>query len=396
MTHVVNRDHDVEELLDPDGTQGGQNSSTWAAGHDRERNPPVMRTGHRDDMLERLQQVHGRQESLMALPADLLDEILVPFREGGLHEGLGAVAAPGHEPLVRHLEPMPTEDLEPAGSIHPHGVDKGAVAVEEQRLGLGRGFERCHTRHRPTPGTTVESPVSHDEPMKKPLRVLASTTAVAAALTIGGMSTAHADDYMFLKAQELQQTVLRVQLPKTLGPWTQNYYYTETGSSFTVPTMCWDGKGAVTLPKAKVMGAVGYAVNTFTSGSVTIYQYADAQAAQAALDAMQQARCSDNPRVANEGGQLVPAQSGSDFTDQTMTGYAAGVSYSEGDVQAFQDIRTTQRGLAIVQTELYRAVESSRSMADQQQVANRLSSVNRSWHANVVRAYESFGQGRAR
>lgn len=232
--------------------------------------------------------------------------------------------------------------------------------------------------------------------MKKSLRVLASATAVAATLTLGGMSTAHADDYMLLDAPELQQTVLRVQMPKTLGPWSQNYYYTDTGRSFTVPTLCWNSKGAVTLPKAKVVGAVGYAINQFTSGSVTIFQYADANAAQAALTAMQQAQCSDSPRIADEGGQLVPAQSGSDFTDESMTGYAAGINYSEGDVQAFKDVRTTQRGLAIVQTQVYRAVEGSRSAADRQQVANRLGSVNRSWHANVVRAYESFGQGRAR
>lgn len=228
------------------------------------------------------------------------------------------------------------------------------------------------------------------------IRALATTIAVTATLAVGGASTAHADDYLFMDSTLLQQTVLRVQMPKTLGAWSQNMYYTESGRSFTVPTMCWNDKGAVTLPKAKVVGAVGYAINRYTNGAVSIYQYADAAAAQSALTAMQQAQCSDSPRIANEGGQLVPAQSGSDFTDDTMTGYAAGVSYKDEDLQVFEDVRTTQRGLAIIQTQVYRAVEGSRSASDLQQVANRLGSVNRAWHANVVRAYESFGQGRAR
>lgn len=232
--------------------------------------------------------------------------------------------------------------------------------------------------------------------MTNRLSVLATVIATTATLIVGGASAAQADDYMYLDSTTLQQTVLRAQMPKTLGPWSQNLYYTESGRSFTVPTMCWNDKGAVTLPKAKVVGAVGYALNTYSNGSVAVYQYADAAAAQAALAAMQQAQCSDSPRIANEGGQLVAAQSGSDFTDDSRTGYAAGVNYADDGLQVFEDVRTTQRGLAIIQTELYRAVEGSRSPADLQQVANRLGSVNRSWHANVVRAYESFGQGRAR
>ena len=232
--------------------------------------------------------------------------------------------------------------------------------------------------------------------MNKFLSALASSTAVAAALTLGGASTAHAADYQFMDSALLQQSVLRVQMPKTLGPWSQNLYYTESGRSFTVPTMCWDSKGGVTLPKAKVVGAVGYTVNQFTGGSVSIYQYADAAAAQAALAAMQQAQCSDSPRIADEGGQLVPAQSGSDFTDDSMSSYAAGVNYVDGDMQAFKDVRTTQLGLAIIQTQLYRYVGGSTTASARQQAANRLGSVNSAWHAKVVKAYESFGQGRAR
>ena len=228
------------------------------------------------------------------------------------------------------------------------------------------------------------------------IRALATTIAVTATLAVGGANAAHADDYLFMDSTMLQQTVLRVQMPKTLGAWSQNMYYTESGRSFTVPTMCWNDKGAVTLPKAKVVGAVGYAINRYTNGAVSIYQYADAAAAQAALAAMQQAQCSDRPRIADEGGQLVPAQSGSDFTDDSMSSYAAGVNYVDGDMQAFKDVRTTQLGLAIIQTQLYRYVGGSTTASARQQAANRLGSVNSAWHAKVVKVYESFGQGRAR
>lgn len=231
--------------------------------------------------------------------------------------------------------------------------------------------------------------------MVRTLRALVSSIGLASALVLTGMPTAHADDYAFLKAQDLQQTVLRAQMPRALGPWTQYFYFTETGRNYTVPTMCWDRNGNVTLPKAKVVGAVGYQVSQSTGGSVMIYQYATAQAAQAALTAMQEARCSDSPRVPDEGGQLVQAESGSDFTDSSMRGYAAGVNYVDGGVQMFRDVRTTQRGLAIVQTEITRTFQGTPSVAQGEQVANQLGSVNQSWHANVVRAYESFGQGRA-
>lgn len=225
---------------------------------------------------------------------------------------------------------------------------------------------------------------------------LAATATLAAALTLGVTSAAQADDYVYMKPAELQQTVLRAQMPKSLGSWTQNYYYSESSRSFTVPTLCWNAKGAVTLPAAKVVGAVGYQIDPNTSGSVTVFQYADAAKAQAALAALQKAGCSDNPKIADEGGTLVPAQSGSDFTDDSRTGYAAGVSYTDGGAQVFEDVRTTQRGLAIVQTEVFRAVEGALSEKQAQQTASRISSVNSTWHAAAVKAYESFGQGRSR
>ena len=232
--------------------------------------------------------------------------------------------------------------------------------------------------------------------MKRIISGLAATATLAAALTLGVTATAQADGYIYMKPAELQHTVLRAQMPKSLGSWTQYYYYSESSKSFTVPTLCWNSKGAVTLPASKVVGGVGYQIDPNTSGSVTVFQYADAAKAQAALAALQKAGCSDNPKIADEGGTLVPAESGSDFTDDSRTGYAAGVSYTDGDVQVFKDVRTTQRGLAIVQTEVFRAVDDTVSTKQAQQIASRLGSVNGTWHAAAVKAYESFGQGRAR
>lgn len=232
--------------------------------------------------------------------------------------------------------------------------------------------------------------------MKRILSGLAATATLAAALTVGVTTTAHADDYVYMKPPMLQQAVLRAQMPKSLGSWTQNLYYSDSRTIFTVPTLCWDSKGEVTLPASKGVGGVGYQIDANTSGSVTIYQYADAAKAQAALTALQQAGCSDSPKIAYEGGTLVPAQSGSDFTDDSRTGYAAGISFTNDGLQVFKDIRTTQRGLAIVQTEVFRAVDDSVSVKQAQTIASRLGSVNGTWHAAAVKAYENFGQGRAR
>lgn len=232
--------------------------------------------------------------------------------------------------------------------------------------------------------------------MKRILSGLAATAMLTSAMTLGFATAAQADGYVYMKPAELQQAVLRAQMPKTLGSWTQNYYYSESSTSFTVPTLCWNSKGAVTLPASKVVGGVGYQIDANTSGAVTIYQYADAAKAQAALAALQKAGCSDSPKIADEGGTLVPAESGSDFTDDSRTGYAAGVSYTDGGVQVFTDVRTTQRGLAIVQTQVYRAVPTPVSESQGQKIASRAGKVNDTWHSAAVKAYESFGQGRAR
>lgn len=237
--------------------------------------------------------------------------------------------------------------------------------------------------------------MQHDEHVKTSMRLLAAMTALAA-VSLGFASAAQADDYSTLNATELEQTVLRAQMPKTLGSWTQNYYYSEADPRYNRPTQCWNASGDVQLPTAKNMGAVGYAVGSNGSGVVTVYQYADAAKAEAALTAMKSARCSDNPVVMTDEGKKVKAQSGSDFTDDSLTGYAAGLSYPQDDKIIFTDIRTTQRGLAVVQTEVMRWIDASASITQQQNTASRLGSVNGKWHAAAVKAYENFGQGSAR
>jgi len=107
------------------------------------------------------------------------------------------------------------------------------------------------------------------------LRTLAALP-IAAVLALGiGAPAAHADDYSRMNATELEQAVLRAQMPKTLGSWSQNYYFSENDARFTRPTLCWNRSGDVKLPNSKNMGSVGYAVGSNGSSSVTIYQYAD-------------------------------------------------------------------------------------------------------------------------
>lgn len=225
---------------------------------------------------------------------------------------------------------------------------------------------------------------------------LAITVSAAAVAALGLAAPAQADGYSTLNAMQLEQTVLRAQMPTTLGAWSQNYYFSEKDSRFTRPTLCWNMKGNVTLPNSKNMGSVGYAVGSNGSGSVTVYQYADEAKAQAALAAMKAGKCADDAMVMTDGGDKVKAQSGSDFTDASMTGYVAGLSYKQDDKIIFTDIRTTQRGLAVVQTQVMRWVDASMSMTQQENTASKLSTANGKWHSNAVKAYESFGQGNSR
>lgn len=230
--------------------------------------------------------------------------------------------------------------------------------------------------------------------MKRTL--LALSTAVVA-LTAGLLApAAQADDYMYMKSQALEQAVLRVQMPTTLGAWEQYYYFDETDSRFTKPTVCWGAKGRIYLPKAKVMGSVNYQVDQNTNGSISIYQYANQAAADAALKALQAADCDGKPKVGTEDQTLVTGEQGYDQMDAAFTGLTSALTYVDGDVRGYVSTKTTQRGLAVVQTQVRKYVKTPQSMKQQQNGLDRVGSVNGKWHPRVVKAYESFGQGTAR
>lgn len=226
-------------------------------------------------------------------------------------------------------------------------------------------------------------------------RVIA-TAAAATALAAGMSVPVQADSYQFLNAQELEQTVLRAQMPRTLGSWNQNYYFTMKDPSSTRATVCWNASGDVRLPAAKNMGAVAYAVSQDVIGTVSVYQFATAAKASAALAALRKADCADSPTITTDEGEKVAADSGSDFLDSSTTGLGAALSYPQGDKILLTNLRTTQIGLAVVQTEIQRAVAKTMSSTGQQQAAGRLGSVNTAWHKSVVRTYDGFGQGNSR
>lgn len=224
------------------------------------------------------------------------------------------------------------------------------------------------------------------------------TAASAAALTLGLSTAAQADDYSRLNATQLEQTVLRAQMPKTMGAWNQNYYFTMKRQDInTQPTICWNAKGDVRLPNAAVLGAVAYDAGS-AFGTVRVYQYATEGKAKAALASLKKLgeTCADAPTIMTDGGDKVPGKAGGDFTDDTMSGYGSVLYYDQDDVTIMTDLRTTQRGLAIVQTEVMRTFPQSTSTAQRDKVGARVIKTNTAWHKNVVRAYESFGQGNSR
>lgn len=224
------------------------------------------------------------------------------------------------------------------------------------------------------------------------------TAASAAALTLGLSTAAQADDYSRLNATQLEQTVLRAQMPKTMGAWNQNYYFTMKRQDInTQPTICWNAKGDVRLPNAAILGAVGYEVdNGF--GTVSVYQYATEAKAQAALAALKKLgeTCADAPTLTTDGGDKVPGQAGGDFTDDSMSGLGSILYYDQDDVTIMTDLRTTQRGLAVVQTEIMRTFPKSTSTAKRDRIGKTVIKTNTAWHKNAVRAYEAFGQGNSR
>lgn len=211
----------------------------------------------------------------------------------------------------------------------------------------------------------------------------------AAALTISLAAPAvAAPDPKPMGPRMLEQTVLRVQMPKTLGAWEQYLYRVDKKQA---PTLCWSMKGAVMLPKAAEVGTVNYQVDLHTNGSVAIYQYATKAKADAALAALRKMGCSDDAKHPTEGETMVAAQQGSDFMDAEETSVGASVTYMDGSSRGYESTVTTQRGLAIVQTQVRQFVEGDQPLAKQQKALDTLSAVNKAWHAKVVKAYQSFG-----
>jgi hypothetical protein len=226
------------------------------------------------------------------------------------------------------------------------------------------------------------------------IAVMFATVAVMTGSVVA--PAAFAQDPYSMKPQELEQAVLRAQMPTTLGAWTQNYYFDETDIRFTKATICWGSKGAVTLPGSKIVGSVGYAINQNTMGSVSIFQFKDQSAADRALKSLRNADCADTPRVPTEDGTLVKGSSGSDLTDSSRTGLEAGQTHIEDGMRAYQDVITTFRGLSAVQTQVSRYVKLPQTMKQQQTAVNKLSRTNKQWHKKALNALEAFGSGNAR
>lgn len=219
------------------------------------------------------------------------------------------------------------------------------------------------------------------------LALIACATVAGTALAVG--PAVAVPDYS-LSDSGLQQTVLRAQMPSTLGTWRQNIYYSLKDYA---PSVCWSATGTlVSLPKAAMVGGVGYEVNTNISGGVTIYQYKTMAEAEAALAALKKVDCPDSAKVSEDGPDTaVAADQGSDYTDASMTGFVSSVTYKEQGTPVTTITRTTQRGLAVVQTDLTVA-----GQANTQQKRGRASATSARWHRQVLAAYEAFGSGNSR
>lgn len=218
--------------------------------------------------------------------------------------------------------------------------------------------------------------------------VLITAAALVGSALLAAPASA-APDYV-LNASGIQQTVLRAQMPTALGAWRQNIY-----NSFkdAAPDVCWSAAGTyVQLPKAADAGAVGYEVNKNITGSVTIFQYKDQAAADAALAALKKIDCPDAAKVSEDGpATAVPAVQSSDYTDASMTGFVSSVTYKEKDTPVTIITRTTQRGLAVVQTDVLVA-----GQANTQKKRGNASALSTRWHRQVLAAYEAFGSGNSR
>lgn len=201
-----------------------------------------------------------------------------------------------------------------------------------------------------------------------------------------------APDYV-LDASGIQQTVLRAQMPTSLGAWSQNIYYSNPNGR---PALCYGSTGdQVRLPAAKTGGGVGYAISTQRNASISLYQYANQAAADAALAALKASDCPDTTKVKTDVGTVVKADQGTDFTNATENGIVSGVSYRYDGGAGLTDVVelrvTTQVGLAVVQTEVILSGTST-----SQKVVDRADRLAKRWHKQALAAYMAFGSGDSR
>lgn len=217
-------------------------------------------------------------------------------------------------------------------------------------------------------------------------RIAASTLAVAAMLVVPATAQA-APDYV-MDPTGIEQTVLRAQMPNSLGSWHQNIYFPMKSAA---PAVCWSTKGTqLTLPKAALGGGVGYEVSSDVTGAVSIYQYKDQKSADAALAALRSTVCPDSPKVGLDSGSsnIVQASAGSDWTSSTKDSLVASITYPEGNVKVTTETITSVVGISVIQTQVTVAGSKATSKGIQ-----KASDTNASWHAKVIKAYEAFGSG---
>ena len=225
--------------------------------------------------------------------------------------------------------------------------------------------------------------------MRRPAQAFAVAVG-AGLLTALAMPAAWAADYLPLDAAEMEQTVLRVQMPVSLGSWRQNYYFAEKSAS---PAVCSSATGTpVTLPKSAVSGGVGYEVSQSVTGSVAVYQYSDSASASAAQKSLAAVECPDDAKVGEDGpDSAVAAQQASDFASSSKDSFVSSITSVQSGVKVTTQTRTTVRGLAVIQTKV--TVSGPRSGS---RWVARASAANRAWHDRVVAAYDSFGTGTSR
>jgi hypothetical protein len=182
-------------------------------------------------------------------------------------------------------------------------------------------------------------------------------------------------------------------LPTSLGAWHQNIYFS---NPMDAPALCYGPTGErLTLPNAATGGAVGYSVNVEKNASISLYQYADQAAADAALAALRKLDCPDSTKVKTDVGTVVKADQGTDVTDASEAGVASMVTSRYGGgagTTTVVEIRsTTQRELAVIQTEVILS-----GGATAWKTVNRAAEMNRRWHMQPLAAYAAFGSGNSR